>query len=446
MLYAPRPIYECIFEANFYFRNGGIAMKKRLMAVLCALLALLLSLPAFAASYSDTSYPLYRVWTVVADNQLYMYPVAGSSGEPLCAYKKGTLLRVTEWYVYGSNNYCYAVGPDGREGYVWKPCLLKHYDYNDASLPVYTVNSTHYESGAYRLYMYPSPSSSGDPVGVGGYVNGTKLKVIDWQVDSTYCYAVGPDEHCGFVRKSWLNHTSGTEPTETKPATEYYWPGMVKNQGTASSGSKSSGNSGSSSSSANSGNSNYNNGSANNGGSTLTPPSGYGKNSFNGYNSFTDNSGSPAFNGTAMNGQFTARASSYAGSGSDQGDPGKAIDGNAYTSWDADGEYEGAWIELNSTSGPKTINGLRIQNGNRRRTYASSTYYYRYSRVKSFSLYVDGIYVMSGKLDDTSDWQNVAFGYSITGTSFRIYIDGVYQGTGSPYNSYGVSIADILLV
>ena len=421
----------------------AIKMKKVFSTLLCIVLALLLSMPALAASYSDTSYPLFRIWTVVADNQLYMYPVAGSSGQPTCAYKKGTLLRVTEWYVYGSSEYCYAVGPDGQEGYVRKSCLLRHYEYDDASLASYKVNSDHFESGAYRLYMYPSPSSSTDPVGVGGYINGTILKVIDWEVDKTYCYAVGPDGYCGFVRKSWLSYSSGTVPTETQPATEYYWPGMAKNQGTASSGSSNS-NSGYNNSSNNTNNNNNNNNNSNNngnysGGSTLNPPSGYGNKNNNSNNS------SPAFSGTSMNGQFTASASSYAGTGSNQCDPGKAIDGDAYTSWDADGEYEGAWIELTSTSGPKTINGLRIQNGNRKRTYASSTYYYRYSRVKTFSLYVDGIYVMSGKLDDTSDWQNVAFGYSLTGTSFRIYIDGVYQGTGS-LSSHGVSIADILLI
>ena len=397
-------------------------MKKIFAVTMCLMLIFTLSIPAMAYSYDNASYPLYRVWTVVADNQLYMYKVASSSGEPLCAYKKGTLLRVVNWYVYDSSTYCYAVGPDGREGYVRKSCLLKYYDYDDASLACYSVNSTHYESGAYRLYMYPTPSSSTDPVSVAGYVNGTILKVVDWNVDTSYCYAVAPDGHCGFVRKAWLTLSSGTQPTQTQPATEYYWPGMAKNQGSSSSSS-----SGSSANNNNSGSSGYN------GGSTLNPPSDYGKNGA---------SGSPAFNGIAMNGQFTASASSYAG----QNNPGMAIDGDAYTSWDADGEYEGAWIELNSTSGPRTIHGLRIQNGNRKRTYSTSTYFYRYSRVKSFSLYVDGVYILSGKLDDTSDWQNVSFGYAVTGSSFRIYIDGVYQGTGSPYSYYGVSIADILLI
>ena len=217
-------------------REGGF-MKKIFAAMMCLMLIFTLSIPTMAYSYDNDSYPLYRVWTVVADNQLYMYRVASSSGEPLCAYKKGTLLRVVNWYVYDSSTYCYAVGPDGRDGYVRKSCLLKYYDYDDASLACYSVNSTHYESGAYRLYMYPTPSSSTDPVNVAGYVNGTILKVVDWNVDTSYCYAVAPDGHCGFVRKAWLTLSSGKQPTQTLPATEYYWPGMAKNQGSSSSSS-----------------------------------------------------------------------------------------------------------------------------------------------------------------------------------------------------------------
>ena len=405
-------------------------MMKRLIALLVAvLLAIPFAAPALAYSYDDDSYPLFRVWTVVADNVLYMYPKATSSGNPISYYKVGTLLRVTDWYVYDNSNYCYAVGPDGKEGYVRKSCILRYFDYDDDSLAVYTVNSSYYENGTYRAYMYPSPSSSTDPVGVSGYNNGTKLKVVDWKIDPKYCYAVGPDGHCGFVRKEQLSYVSGTVPYDRGNATEYYWPGMTRNSALAGDTTRPTGGS-SSGDTSGSQDRQDTTGGGTQGGSTLTPPAGYGQ----------------SFGGTAMNGTFTASASSYFADSTESADPGKAIDNSAYTSWDAFGEYEGAWIELTSTNGPRTVNALRIQNGNRKRQTSSSLYYYRYSRIKGFSLYVDGVYVMSGTLEDTSDWQNVALNRAVTGTSFRIYVDSVYQGTGNPYSNYGVSIAELLLI
>ena len=420
-------------------------MKRVIAFLVCALLLVTTLVPAFATSYSDTSYPLYRIWTLISTNGLYMYKEPNSSGTPIATYKRGELLRVTRWYVDNSVC-CFAIGPDGTEGYVNKSCLLRQYDYNDSSLASYKVNSPNKTNGNYLLYMYPSPSSSTDPVGVGGYYNGTVLKIVDWNVDKTYAYCVGPDGLCGFVRKEYLEYVSGTLPTESLAPTEYYWPGRSKNvsgSSSSSSGSSSSGSSGSGSSSSgssssgssgwnSSGSSSWNSSSSyGSNGSTLTPPAGYGNRYYGGSSA-----------GTA----FTVSASSFAASGSENCDPTKAIDNDAYTSWNTNGEREGAWIELISTSGPRTVNGLRIQNGYHRRQTSSSLYYYRYSRVKSFSLYVDGIYVMSGKLDDTFDWQNVPFGYQITGTVFTIFIDSVYQGTGTPESNYGVCITDILLI
>ena len=100
---------------------------------------------------------------------------------------------------------------------LYKTCLIRCYApwvYDDPDLPAFKVTSTFWESGAYRVYMYAEPSSSGQPVGVGGYVNGTILKVIDYFCDEkgTYCFCIGPDEHTGFVRIAWLTYESGPYP------------------------------------------------------------------------------------------------------------------------------------------------------------------------------------------------------------------------------------------
>ncbi len=213
-------------------------MKKSLSALMLLIMIALVVVPvlpvARAASYDDTSYPLYRIWTIYADNRLYMYPEPSSSGNPSGWYYKGTLLRVTEWRVYDSSTYCRVVGPDGKEGYVSKRCLLKYYDYNDSSLATYKVSSDS------RVYMYPSPSSSTDSVS--GYKKDVVLKVVDWNVDGTYCYAVGPDGACGFVRKSSLAYVSGSAPY-SQAADVYHCPGMGKNQGTVPGSSSSGGSS-----------------------------------------------------------------------------------------------------------------------------------------------------------------------------------------------------------
>ena len=401
---------------------------KRIVSLLLVL-SMLLALPfvAQAYDYDDETLPQYRVISYVADKQLYMYPVAGSSGNPICAYKVGTILRVIEWYVSGSDSYCYAIGPDGNVGYVSKRCMLKHYDYDSVDTAVYTVSSPHYEGGAYRLYMYARPNSSYEPITVVGYVNGEKLKIIDWYCDNSYCFAVGPDNYAGFVPKKWMTYSSGTLPSteESKDVSEYCLPGTsylpgAQNAGSGSSGGSSSGgsssggNSGSSSGGSNGGSSGGNSGSSsggNNGGSTYSP--------------------------------FTASASSYYYQTYNPVDPSRAIDSNSATSWDAYGEYAGAWYQLTSNSGPITISGFTIQNG--KSTSGGTTNYYRNARIRNFSLYVDGVYVCSGTLRDTNAWQTVSFWNNVRGTTFRLYVDSVYGGTGTPIGNYGVCITEIAL-
>ena len=62
-------------------------MKRFAAVALGLILALSACAPALAYNYfNDTWLPEYRIVSVVADNQLYMYPRPNSSGEPICAY------------------------------------------------------------------------------------------------------------------------------------------------------------------------------------------------------------------------------------------------------------------------------------------------------------------------------------------------------------------------
>ena len=370
-------------------------MKRLLCLILCLTAVIGCAAPALAISYNDTSLPRYIVTSVVADNQLYLYPKADSSYQPLCAYKKGTILRVSQWYVYDSSHYCYAVGPDGKEGYIRKECLNRYYDYSD-DYPVFTVTSTFYESGSYRLYMYAEPSSNYDPVGVSGYVNGIKLKVIDYYCHDKYAYAVGPDNHVGFVPKSWITYESGTirPQSESLPVSEY--GGGYHGTGSGSGS----------------------------GGGTVTPAP----------------TTKPVYNTG-----YTATASSYYYYGNTANLPACAVDGNDTTSWDAYGEHAGAWFRLTSNDGQKELNGLRIINGHSMKDKNGSSVYYKNSRIQNYSIYVDGRYVMSGTLADHNNWQNIVFPYTVYGSNLTMYIDTVYQGSGNSA-TYGVCITEILPV
>ncbi len=73
------------------------------------------------------------------------------------------------------------------------------YDYWDGSYPSYEVTLP---SNQNRIYMYAKPSSSGNPIA--HYSGGTIVRVIDYNADKTYCYAIGPDNKVGYLRKAWL--------------------------------------------------------------------------------------------------------------------------------------------------------------------------------------------------------------------------------------------------
>ncbi len=74
------------------------------------------------------------------------------------------------------------------------------YSYSDETLSLWEVNAPAKQKN--RLYMYAKPSSSGNPIAT--YNNGTMLRMIDYDIDYTYCLVIGPDEKTGYVRKEWL--------------------------------------------------------------------------------------------------------------------------------------------------------------------------------------------------------------------------------------------------
>jgi len=141
-------------------------------------------------------------------------------------------------------------------------------------------------------------------------------------------------------------------------------------------------------------------------------------------------------------GTWAVTASSYNADINPTAEPSQMMDGNTSTSWDAWGEYEGAWVRLSVTNGYEyRINGIRINNGKG----MNADYYDRNSRVKDCSIYVDNVYVGTCTLDDKSGTQVVTFPQSITGSSVYIVVDSVYSGSRYGDPNYGVCISELSL-
>ena len=131
---------------------------------------------------------------------IYMYDKPSSSGQPISEYVNHTVLKVIELYPQGHKDYAYVIGPDGYRGFVRRAWITDLNEYYNA-VP-YIVTSEFYENGAYRAYMYPTPSSGGNPNG--DYVNGTIVYVLDYYGNTKYAKCLGPDGNEGYIRKTRL--------------------------------------------------------------------------------------------------------------------------------------------------------------------------------------------------------------------------------------------------
>lgn len=148
---------------------------------------------------------------------------------------------------------------------------------------------------------------------------------------------------------------------------------------------------------------------------------------------------------SAYMGNLAVTASSYYEKNNPPVYPSRVIDGKDSTSWDAWGEHENAWIKLTATDGyDYLISGFYIVNG-KGVNKKSMEYWYKNSRVKDFSVYVDDQYIGSYTLKDDRTPQRIDFPQAVVGSSVRIQIDTVYKGKSYYEKNYGVCIAEIEL-
>ena len=171
---------------------------KRLFSLLLMLVLLAGCLPsALAYDYWDTSYPSYEVSLPQRQKVIYMYARPSSSGDPIASYTQGTVIRVVNYDA--DKTYCFAVGPDGKEGYLRKAWLspVSEYSYDDDSLEEYRIIAEQR-----TVYLFAKPTESGDPLS--GYETGTVLKMIDYEKEKDFAYVIGPDGKVGYVRKNTL--------------------------------------------------------------------------------------------------------------------------------------------------------------------------------------------------------------------------------------------------
>ncbi len=142
---------------------------------------------------------------------------------------------------------------------------------------------------------------------------------------------------------------------------------------------------------------------------------------------------------------FAATASSYYEKNTPSVAPSMMVDGSLSTSWDAWGEYEGAWLAISTIDGYEyKINGFTINNGKNLRN-GNDEYFKRNSRIKDCTVYIDGVFVGRYMLQDTSSAQTVSFNTPINGKQFKIVVDTVYQGTKYQDPNYGVCVTEIKL-
>ena len=172
-------------------------MKRTLSILFFALCLMSVLLSALAYSYDDPALASYEVTAPSRQRLVYMYAKPSSSGNPVSTYYNGTVLKMID--LNASKTYSFVIGPDGKEGYVRREWLTQilDYSYDDETLEEYRVIADRRS-----VYMFPVASDSGEPNA--SYARDAVLKMIDYDADSTYCFVIGPDGKCGYIRKVYL--------------------------------------------------------------------------------------------------------------------------------------------------------------------------------------------------------------------------------------------------
>ena len=104
---------------------------------------------------------------------------------------------------------------------------------------------------------------------------------------------------------------------------------------------------------------------------------------------------------------------------------GCAVDGKLNTAWNANQNAVGEWLSFTAPKGEiTTLAGIRIING----YIKNNDVFKNNSRVRSFDLYVDGVFVETLEIADSKYIQTVWLSEPVSGNSFRFEVASAYYG------------------
>ena len=173
-----------------------MSMKKIIALILAVVTVVTVCSFAAAASYSDTSLPLYMVESFEPNGYCYLYAQASSSSSNQGDHQNGEYVRFIN---DAGNGWYYVVCSNGKEGYMKSSCLTPAAQ--TVTRDVYRVYST--EPKGY-CYMY-SKANSTDGRNLGQYNNGEYLVIVNWNADANYAAVMSPNTgKYGYVRKGCI--------------------------------------------------------------------------------------------------------------------------------------------------------------------------------------------------------------------------------------------------
>lgn len=159
-------------------------MKKILPFTLALITVLLLVSVAFAYSWYDDTYPLYKIDSNDPDGTCCLYDrPSGTDGRNLGQYDNGDYVRVI-WD--NGNGWYYVACTDGKEGYIDSRFLTPARA--QSSRETYRVRSQ--SSGGYcTMYDQPSEIYGTD---LGHYDDGELIEIVEWNASEDYAQVMSP--------------------------------------------------------------------------------------------------------------------------------------------------------------------------------------------------------------------------------------------------------------
>lgn len=168
-------------------------MKKSLAFALTLVMVFTAVSAAFAYSWFDNTYPLYKVES--DEGQCPLYDRPSSDGHDLGPCKNGDQVRVI-WD--NGNGWLYVVCTNGREGYI--PSSVLKPVRSRSSRPTCVVCSADLRGSC---AMLDQPSESGFELC--RLNDGESVEIVDWDVSEAFAQILYPRTgECGYLRKADL--------------------------------------------------------------------------------------------------------------------------------------------------------------------------------------------------------------------------------------------------